>query len=349
VLVKKSLAFLAAAALGLGLAAVLLLIPATATAVLPDPDKLPRGNTATAVPPDPTALPKGDAPAVTWQSGTTVHTASGKTVHLPLGKAGAGYEVLGKRRGAWIVAVQGYNHAKVLAVKGAKVRTVWKHVYNGVPGEAAYYTLAERGSLVAEWGDKPTSYNDSDTVVAVFDLTGKVVARRRWSDVPVNLLDFVGNTMLIRRTTENVQTWTVPGTPVSAGPDAAYGDLDGDLLFVELPGDFSGPTSLSAPGVPAWSSNLFIPERLSPDGQYVAGRNYTGRTSLSVRKVVDGTELPIPRFRFRFGSAMTWEPDGSLLVEVPTGSGHTLVRCTMTGACTRTTAIVKDGHLGFPA
>jgi len=296
---------------------------------------------ATAKPPDPSALPMGDAPGVTWQSGTTLHTASGKTITLPLGKAGNGYEVLGKRGGEWIVAVQGYDHAKLLAVKGTRVRTVRKHKFDQTSTE---YALAEGGSLVAEWNHDHVRETAS---VVVIDLAGRVVARRKWGG-SADLLDFVGDTMLVRMCCEHTLLWSVPGKPVKAAPDAEYGDLDGDLLWVTLPADFSGPTSLSAPGVPAWSSNRFHPDLLSPDGQYVAGRNFTNKYTLAVRRVVDGAELPIPGFRFHADSTMTWEPDGSLLVELRTAAGHTLVRCTMAGACTRTTAYVNGRHLGFP-
>ena len=299
--------------------------------------------TATAKPPDPSMLPMGDVPAVTWQSGTTVHTAGGKTVHLPLGKAGNAYEVLGKRKGEWIVGIPGYDHdhTRVLAVKGTKVRTVWKHVYDE---SGTDYTLARGGSLVVEW-----NYDRAGaTTAVVFDLRGKVVARRHWGG-GVNLLDFSGDTMLIRMWADKTGLWSVPGKPVAVAPDAEYGDLDGDLLWVTLPQDSSGPTSLSAPGMPAWSSTTFHPELLSPDGQYIAGRDFTNKYTLSVRQVVDGTELPIPGFRFYADSTLTWEPDGSLLVEMRTASGHFLVRCTMAGVCTRTTAYVQGRHLGFPA
>ena len=288
--------------------------------------------------PDPTTLPEGDAPVVTWQSGTTVHTAAGKTVTLPFGKAGNGYEVLGKRGGEWIVVIPGYD-AKVLAVKGSKVRTVWKHVYDE---SDTHYTLAEGGSLVVEWNfDRAGS-----THVAVFDLQGKVVAHRNWGGT-VRLLDFVGDTMLIS-THKKTQLWKVAGKPVGAAPDASFGDLDGDLLFVNVPVDSVGPTSLSAPATPTWSSGTFLPQRLSPDGQYVAGLSYVSSLKLEVRKVSDGTVLPVPAFRATFDSALAWEPDGSLLVEVKSGPTKALVRCTMAGACERATAWVKGQHLGFP-
>ena len=288
--------------------------------------------------PDPTTLPVGDPPGVTWQSGTSVHTASGKTVTLPFGKAGNGYEVLGKRGGEWIVVIPGYD-AKVLAVKGSKVRTVWKHVYDE---SDTHYALAKGGSLVVEWNfDRAGS-----THVAAFDLKGKVVAQRNWGGT-VRLLDFVGDTMLIS-TNKKTQLWDVSGKPVGVAPDAPFGDLDADLLFVNVPVDSVGPTSLSAPGTPAWSSGTFLPQGLSPDGQYVVGLSYVSSLKLEVRKVSDGSVLPVPAFRATFDSALAWEPDGSLLVEVKSGPTKALVRCTMTGTCERATDWVKGQEIGFP-
>jgi len=304
------------------LAAPLLLLPAAAADAAPDP----------------ATLPVGDPPAVTWQSGGTVHTASGKTITLPLGKAGAAAEVLGKRGGEWIVVTPGY-HPKVLAVRGSKVRTLWKHTYDE---SDTHYTLAKGGSLVAQWSFD----RGGATAVAVFDLTGKVVAHRNWGGT-VRLLDFVGDTMLISTRTKT-QTWTVPGKPVSAAPDASFGDLGADLLFVNVPVDSVGPTSLSAPGTPTWSSGTFLPQRLSPDGQYVAGLTYVTSLKVEVRRVSDGSVLPVPAFKADFDAALGWEPDGSLLVQVRSGGTKALVRCTMAGVCERATPWVKGRHLGFP-
>jgi len=289
--------------------------------------------------PDPSTFPVGEAPAVTWQSGTAVHTASGTTVNLPLGKAVARYEVLGKRGGQWIVVIPGYD-AKVLAVKGTKVRTVWKHVYDEA---STHYTVAEGGSLIAE-----VNYDRAgSTEITVFDLKGKVVAQRGWPR-SVSLLDFSGDTLLIS-TFKATQTWAVGGKPVTVAPDALFGDLGGDLLFVNLPADTAGPTSLSAPGTPAWGSGIFIPQRLSPDGAYVAGLNFAHRKiKLEVRKVADGTVQPVPAFRAGFDTALAWEPDGALLVMVKGSQGRTLVRCTVAGACERATDWLAAGVVGFP-
>jgi hypothetical protein len=321
---RRSLAFVAATAALTGLA-----LPAQAHPSAHQPTH--RGG------PDPSTLPLGAAPKIAWQSGSTVHTASGRTVHLPLGKAGAGDQVLGKRDGSWIVVTPGY-HAKVLAVKGNTVRTVWKHVYDE---SDTHYTLSRGGDLVVEWNFDRSGF----TAVTVFDLRGKVVAQHSWT-TSVYLLDFAGDTLLVsgRKTAR----WELPGKPVRVAPGATYGNLGSDLLFVDLPNDAVGPTPLSAPETPPWSATEWSPESVSTDGGYAAGLSFVSRLKLEVHKVSDGTLAPVPAFRADFDTPIAWEPDGSLLVEVKSSQGHALARCTMAGSCERVTPFVKGQALGFP-
>jgi hypothetical protein len=287
--------------------------------------------------PGPTSLPHGARPAITWQSGTTVHTA-GRTVHLPLGRAGHGYRVLGKRGGEWLLAKPGY-HAKVLAVKGSHVRTVWTHVYDE---SDTHYTLSRGASLVVEWNFDRSGF----TKAVVFDLKGKLVAHHSWTS-SVYLLDFAGDTLLVagRKTAR----WVLPGKPVQVAPGASYGNLGSDLLFVDLPDDAVGPTSLATPGTPPWSATDWSPESVSDDGGFVAGLDFTRRLKLVVRKVSDGTLQPVPAFRADFDTPLAWEPDGSLLLVAKSSKGRAVVRCTMAGVCERATPFVKGQAVGFPA
>ena len=56
-------------------------------------------------------------------SSRKVASSSGRTVRLPLPASQAGYQVLGRRGGEWVVATPGYD-GEVLAVRGRHVRTV---------------------------------------------------------------------------------------------------------------------------------------------------------------------------------------------------------------------------------
>ena len=287
--------------------------------------------------PGPTGLPVGPPPAITWQSGTTVHTASGRTVHLPLGRAGHGYRVLGKRGGEWLLAKPGY-HAQVLAVRGNHVRTVWTHVYDE---SDTHYTLSRGGNLVVEWNIDRSDF----TKAVVFDLKGKVVAHHSWTS-SVYLLDFAGDTLLVSGS--KTSQWVLPGQPGEVAPGATYGNLDSGLLFVDLPQDAVGPTSLAAPGTPLWSASEWSPESVSDDGAYVAGLAFTRSTKLVVRKVSDGTVQPVPAFRAEFETPFAWEPDGSLLLVAKGSKGRAVVRCTMAGVCERATPFVDGQAMGFP-
>jgi hypothetical protein len=290
-------------------------------------------------PPDPAALPTGAPPTVTWQSGTTIHQPGGKTLKLPTGKPGAVYTVLGKRGGEWIVLTTRY-HPRVLAVRGARVRTIWDH---GHDETYTRYQLSEGRGLVAEWNYERGGQSNA----VVFDLTGKVVARKRWSGY-VNPLDFDGDTMLISNHTKT-WTWTVPGKPVAVAPGAVYGDLGGDLLFVYVaPSDSVGPAPISSPATPTWAATDFQPVRLSPDGQYIAGVNFDIQNVIEVRRVSDGSVLPLPAYKLSTDAAMAWQPDGSLLFLTEAGPKQSLIRCTLAGACDRATQWFKGQHVGFP-
>jgi hypothetical protein len=287
--------------------------------------------------PDPTVLPKGEPPKVTWQSGTTVLTARGRTIHLPLGRGAHGYRVLGERGGEWLVAKPGY-HAKVLAVKGSHVRTVWTHVYDE---SSTSYTLSKGADLVLEWNFDRSGF----TKAVVIDLDGKVVAERHWVST-IRLLDFAGATVLLSGRKTSV--WRPPAKPVRVAPGATYGDLGSGLLFVDLPHVAVGPTSLATPGTPSWSATEWSPRSVSDDGAYAAGLDFARRVKLMVRRVSDGVLQPVPAFRADFDTAMAWEPDGSLLLPVRSEQGKTIVRCSMAGVCERTTPYVRDQALGFP-
>jgi hypothetical protein len=283
-----------------------------------------------------TGLHLGAPPAITWQSGATVHIAN-RSVHLPLGRAGHGYRVLGRRGGEWLLAKPGY-HAKLLAVKGSHVRTVWTHVYDE---SDTHYTLSRGASLVVEWNVDRSDF----TKAVVLDLKGKVVAQQRWSS-SVYLLDFAGDTLLVSG--PKTAQWELPGKPVQVAPGASYGNLGSDLLFVDLPQDAVGPTSLASPGTPLWSATAWSPESVSDDGAYAVGLDFTRRLKLVVRKVSDGTVQPVPAFRADFDTPFAWEPDGSLLLVAKSSKGRAVVRCTMAGLCERATPFVKGQAMGFP-
>ncbi len=272
---------------------------------------------------DPTTLPRGADPAVVWMSGRTVHTAHGRAEALPLPASHASsLRLLGKRHGAWIVFDNYGATVKVLSIKGDRVRTIWRHV---VYDPGTVYALARGGDEIVQWftdrGDR--------TAATVFDLRGHHVATRTFG--AGTILDFSGDTLLLgfRKTL----SWQPGSPPIQVAGGASWADAERDVLFVDDADYNTGPTTLSAPGAPAWTAS-FLPRAISPDGAWVAGLS---GSRLVVRSMATGAKAPVSGLRLAFQPALAWEPGGSLLIQVRSSQGEALVRCTAAGACERAT------------
>jgi hypothetical protein len=280
-------------------------------------------SSSAATPPDPAALPRGADPAVVWMSGRTVHTAHGRAETLPLPASHAtSLRLLGRRHGTWIVFDNYGATVKVLAVKGPRVRTIWRHV---VYDPGTVYALERGGDEIVQWftdrGDR--------TSATVFDLRGHHVATRTFGAGSV--LDFADETLVLgfRKTV----AWRPGSAPVPVAGGASWADAARDVLFVDDADYDTGPTALSAPGVPAWTAS-FLPRAISPDGAWVAGLS---GTRLVVRSMATGAKAPVSGLRLARQPALAWEPDGTLLAQVHGPRGEALARCTTEGVCERAT------------
>ena len=105
------------------------------------------------------------------------------------------------------------------------------------------------------------------------------------------------------------------------------------MLFVDDADYDTGPTTLSAPGVPAWTAS-FLPRAISPEGAWVAGLS---GAKLVVRSMATGAKAPVSGLRLAGQPGLAWEPGGSLLVQVRAPKGDALARCTADGSCERAT------------
>jgi len=280
-----------------------------------------------------TALPRGADPAVVWMSGRTVHTADGRAETLPLPASHAPYlRLLGRRHGSWIVLDNTEATVKVLSVKGHRVRTIWRHlVYD--PGTV--YALARGGDHIVQWftdrGDR--------TAATVFDLRGHHVATRQFGAGLI--LDYVGDTLTLGFA--KTFSWQPGSAPARIAGGASWADAQRDVLFVDDADYNTGPTTLSAPGVPAWTAS-FLPRAISPDGAWVAGLS---GSKLVVRSMATGAKAAVSGMRLARDPALTWESGGSLLVQVHSPQGDALVRCTTDGACEQATDKL-DQTVSFP-
>jgi hypothetical protein len=271
----------------------------------------------------PATLPRGEDPAVVWMSGRTVHTPDGEAETLPVPASHAPYlRLLGRRHGAWIVVDSTLAVVKVLAIKDHRVRTVWRHlVYD--PGTV--YALSRGGDEVVQWftdrGDR--------TAATVFDLQGHHVATRTFGAGSV--LDFTGDTLLLglRKT----YAWQPGSAPVQVASGSSWADAERDVLFVDDADYRTGPTSLSAPGLPAWRAS-FLPRALSPDGAWIAGLS---GTRLVLRSMATGEKAPLSGLRLAADPALIWEAEGTLLAEVKLPGGEALARCSVDGGCVQAT------------
>ena len=289
------------------------------------------------------ALPVGEAPAVTWQSGATVHTAQGGVIALPR-SVPASAQVLGKRHGEWIVVVPG-GEPEVLAVRAGHARTVWQHTYDE---SATSYGLVRGRDQVVEWNYTrgTTSYG------VVFDLQGEELATRSWGGY-ADVLAADGTGVLVTGREQTVR-WVPGRKPVPVAPTATFADPAHDVLFVVVDGG-AGPTTLSAPGTPAWTAR-FDPESVSPDGAWVAGVTYGARPKLQVRRLADGSVAPVPLVALDADPVMlggshvqvTWESGETVLVVVHSDRGRAVLRCNVDGRCERATAWTKGQVLSFP-
>lgn len=285
-----------------------------------------------------------DPPEVAYRSGTVVHLPNGRTVTLPVR---ADVEVLGRRAGQWLVHVDRGDDS-VVAVRGGKVRTVWVHPY---AEEAVTYVLRRGASQVVESVTERAGLTEQ----TVFDLDGDVVDTWSW-DSWASVIGQDADALWIGFYDRPTRRWVPGERPVKAGPAAFVADPDHDLLFVRAGEDedgdeLFGPTSLATPGAPAWSAR-FDAATVSPDGVWVAGSSYDGRYRLEVRRVSDGSVLPLPRLRPAWQSEewVAWEPDGDLLAVVGKRRKHWIVRCTVAGPvmgeCVQV-AVPTSGPLGI--
>jgi len=297
------------------------------------------GGAASAVPgPDVTTLPRGDDPHLVWMVGRDVHRADGEVERLPFSHGDEEYlRLLGRARGEWIVVDPGVT-TRVVGVRDGRARVFWKRTYYE---PATTYALSRGGNQVVQW------YSDrgGSTTATVFGLSGKSLGKHswyQWGDV----LDFSDNTLLLgfRKTVR----WRAGTAPVQVAGGAAMVDRAHDLLFAYDAEFNAGPTSLAAPGTPAWTAP-FLPREVSPDGQWVAGYDLKTMSKLQVRSVADGSLQAVSGLRLAYGAELAFEPDGRLLAEVHSAKGNALLRCTVTVACDeRATDWSKGMELSFP-
>jgi hypothetical protein len=281
----------------------------------------------------PTSFARGKEPRVAWLGGRVIHTAGGRTFTLPLAADRAPYlRYLGRSRHSWVVAdlgpVQG-RQSRVLTIHRGRA-----HVVVTVPSyyDRPSYLLGRHSNLVSS-----VDYDRGGAVATVYDLNGRVVGQRSYA-LGATVLDIHGDDVILG--VGKTYHWH-PGTPpVPFAKGAAMVDLARDVLFADH-ARTTGPTSLSSPGTPAWTTKDFSPRAISPDGRWVAGYSADSISRdfrrLEIRSMADGSLQPTTGLLLERNAALGWERGDRLLVGVHSDRGNALARCSVGGRCHRAT------------
>lgn len=302
------------------------LCAATALAALVVPTAATAASTATAVrieTIDPSALSRGAAPRVDFLGGRVVHSSTGATHRLPSTWKPARLLLVGRVGSAWYVQRWDAQHYQgwLYRVTSSSVKRI-SSGSNAGSGELGWYLSSDDKAIVHYEAD-----GYGGCTLQLLDLTGHVTAHHGCG--------YDGN--YIGATSTQVwytpfgstatQRWTVGGTTSSIGVKGALADPAHDVVFLRPTGTTpGGPTSLSAPGTPAWTA-AFRAVAVSPNGTYVAG---FASSTLQIRRMSDGTV--VRQLAAGTTSGVTWESDNRFLVAT-VGSLDWIVRCPLSGAC----------------
>ena len=302
--------------------------PANAVLADPTPEPIPVAS-----------LPTGPAPESPYLAGLTIHDGPHR-VHVPL-QAGRSHYIalLGATPSGYALADLGPRWATVYVLADGHLRVV-RRVENR--DRWTGFLLGTDGRHVLE----VNRLEEPVVKVSVYDLHHRHVQKTGIQDF-TGVAGFDGHVAYLVGYASWV--WRPGHAKARLWPSAVAGvDPNRRLLWVPVDtpaGELVGPTSLDAPGTPAWSAN-FSPVAVSPDGQYVSGFSRVA-PGLQIRRLSDGSlvrELSAP---FRYYQPLgLWESDGSVLAMVSSGRSDVVVRCPVAGGCE--VAVPETVGLSFP-
>jgi hypothetical protein len=296
----------------------------------------------------PAALHRGSPPRVAWLADNVVHTGDGRAVTLPWSRAGArrhSVRLLGHTTDGWLVK----------SFDGGDTWTLWS-VKAGKRHEITSASVSE-GEIVgfALSGDRQRFLSLRDdgldtTTLSVRELDNTQLDARDFVDHG-EVLAFSGHELVVG--TADTQRWDVDAQRMAPlGVDAVGADLGHDLLFVTDPATGeSGPTSLDAPGTPAWAAAMAQPV-VSPRGGRVLSRERPRGSLLTVRSVATGAVRASFAVRFLAVEPPVWENDRSFVFIAAVGGlgdREALVRCRIDGTCRRVSPIRPRDAISLPA
>ncbi|MCB0909236.1 MAG: hypothetical protein KDB63_19190 [Nocardioidaceae bacterium] len=296
----------------------------------------------------PGALHRGSPPRVAWLADNVVHTGDGRSATLPWSRAGARRHhvtLLGHTTDGWLVkSFDGGDTWTLWTVKAGKRHEITSASVS--EGETVGFVLS---------GDHQRflslRYDGLDTTsMSVRGLDNTQLDSRDFVDNG-DVLAFSGHELVVG--TADAQRWDVDAQSLSPlGVDAVGADLRHGLLFVTDPATAdSGPTSLDAPGTPAWTAAMAQPV-VSPRGGRALSRERPRGSLLTVRSVATGAVRAAFAVRFLASEAPVWENDRSFVFIAAVGGlgdRETLVRCRVDGTCRRVSPIRPRDTISLPA
>ncbi|UFN44443.1 hypothetical protein [Nocardioides okcheonensis] len=310
----------------------------------------------------PLRLPRGADAALDHLQDGVIRTASGRTLRVRVPSGDDQVALLGRSGGAWLVAwgtgagPAGHRFHVVRVRRGhAPVEVPRQRVtsygedFHGWrldrDGTRLVSTTYDRGGTGATVRDVATGHRIdtrfSGGFFTPFDVADGHVATFAESELGrLRVVDWqpgVGETTIARR--------------------VAHVDLRRDLAFVRVSGRDFGPTSVAAPGEPAWAAP-FAPLDVSPDGALAVGlrisrSGFDDRGVLEVRAMDDGRlldalslgdHITMDTWSITTSHEQTvrWEDDSHYVVQLPVGRDAVLVRCRVGGRCERASDVGGD-------
>lgn len=307
----------------------------------------------------PLRLPRGADAAVDHLQDGVIHTAAGRTVRVRVPYGADQLALLGRSGNAWLVAWGTGRTRSGFHLHVARVRA------GHAPVEVPRQRVTTYGEDFHGWrldrdGTRlvATTYDRGGTTTVVRDVrTGERLDARYTGAfyTPFDVADgHVATYAEDDRGALRVVDWELGAGRTTIARRASFVDLRRDLAFVRVSGHDFGPTSVTAPGVPAWSAP-FAPLDVSPDGSLAVGlgvprSGFDDRGVLEVRRLDDGTlldaislgdHITMDNWSITTSHEQTvrWEDDAHYVVQLPVGRDAVLVRCRVGGRCERASEV----------
>jgi len=323
--------------------------PSSASGAVEAGSRTPKADDPTTRTIVPGALPRGRDAEIDFMQDGVIHTADGTALPILTPVNGEQRQLLGDSRKGWLVAVRTGTLSRVIAVRPGRRSVVVRNT------RATNYSDSSVGWRAARDGELliSTDFNRGGSYHKVQDLAG----RRLGSDDTggfFNPLDAdAGHVVTYRANTFSrlrLIDWVPRTSRTEIAKSASYASLRDDLVFVRTSGRHSGPTSISAPGTPAWVQP-FAPLAVSPDGETAIGHRvsrsaFDSPAILDVRRMSDGALLdsiafgpPITEDNWSITAdheqSVGWESNRRFVFQLHSPSGAVLVRCRLDGDCQR--------------